>query len=173
MNMSVLCLPLLASASASASAEDSDRKRKRGDKEAPAATKKIHTQLQKWNQKKQELKQDSEQPPPVGVVDTVMMACLLCQRKFKSEQDLKKHQSLSTLHKENLQVPALVTKAQDKTVFLLLFLHTPRLTVHRIRLPPPLLLPSPPPPSQHHCLVPPLFLHRSWPLTPRKKKRTR
>jgi hypothetical protein len=45
------------------------------------------------------------------------MACILCQRKFKSKLELEKHQSLSELHKNNLNDPVAVNKAMLKLNF--------------------------------------------------------
>ncbi|KAF9101972.1 hypothetical protein BGX29_005097 [Mortierella sp. GBA35] len=39
---------------------------------------------------------------PDELLDLKINACLLCQRRLKSLQDLRKHQSLSELHKKNL-----------------------------------------------------------------------
>lgn len=39
---------------------------------------------------------------PDELLDLKINACLLCQRRLKSLQDLRKHQSLSDLHKKNL-----------------------------------------------------------------------
>ncbi|KAG0164005.1 hypothetical protein DFQ28_010932, partial [Apophysomyces sp. BC1034] len=101
--------------------ETDDRKRKRSDKDntVPLASKKIHSQLQKWNQKKAELKQvktEEAEPevPTEDFSDLTMMACLLCQRKFKTKQDLERHQELSELHKKNLRDPVSVGKARMK-----------------------------------------------------------
>ncbi|KAF7725814.1 hypothetical protein EC973_009237 [Apophysomyces ossiformis] len=116
--------PATKSSSSDASAvasEADDRKRKRSEKDntVPLASKKIHSQLQKWNQKKAELKQvqteetESELPED-DFADLSMMACLLCQRKFKTKQDLERHQELSELHKKNLRDPVSVGKAQMK-----------------------------------------------------------
>lgn len=44
----------------------------------------------------------TEEPPSHDdVADLTIPACLLCQRKFNSVKDLRKHQSISSLHKEN------------------------------------------------------------------------
>lgn len=78
----------------------------------------VHNQLQKWNKKKAELKEqakeDQEEQDDEDDDDDIsndstathhqfadmnIMACLLCQRKFKTLQDLERHQELSELHK--------------------------------------------------------------------------
>lgn len=78
----------------------------------------VHNQLQKWNKKKAELKEqakeDQEEQDDEDDDDDIsndstathhqfadmnIMACLLCQRKFKTLQDLQRHQELSELHK--------------------------------------------------------------------------
>ena len=79
----------------------------------------VHSQLQKWNKKKAELKEQTKEEQEAGqddsddddsnnsnsvaayhrFADLNIMACILCQRKFKSLQDLQRHQELSELHK--------------------------------------------------------------------------
>ncbi|CDH59706.1 predicted protein [Lichtheimia corymbifera JMRC:FSU:9682] len=117
---------------------DTERKRKRSDKESvPLASKKVHNQLQKWNKKKAELKEQTKEDQGDQqedddddndsnnssnhsaaahhqFADLNIMACLLCQRKFKTHQDLQRHQDLSELHKKNLADPVCVGKAQMK-----------------------------------------------------------
>ncbi|KAI8642830.1 hypothetical protein BD408DRAFT_173347 [Parasitella parasitica] len=46
------------------------------------------------------------------------MACLLCQRKFKSKPDLERHQAISELHKNNLNDAVAVNKAKLKLQFI-------------------------------------------------------
>ncbi|KAI8987052.1 G-patch domain-containing protein [Pilobolus umbonatus] len=94
-----------------------DRKRKRTDKETPSVKKKIHSQLERWNQKKKELKSmddTEEESDTVDYSDYTSLACLLCQRKFKTTTDLTKHASLSALHKTNLKDTAAVYRASNK-----------------------------------------------------------
>ncbi|KAG0358235.1 hypothetical protein BG005_002589 [Podila minutissima] len=52
---------------------------------------------------------------PDELLDLKLVACLLCQRRLKTVQDLRKHQSLSDLHKKNLQDPVAVTNALKKS----------------------------------------------------------
>ncbi|KAF9320652.1 hypothetical protein BG003_005401 [Podila horticola] len=52
---------------------------------------------------------------PDELVDLKLVACLLCQRRLKTVQDLRKHQSLSDLHKKNLQDPVAVSNALKKS----------------------------------------------------------
>ncbi|KAG0095810.1 hypothetical protein BGZ93_005417 [Podila epicladia] len=52
---------------------------------------------------------------PDELLDLKLVACLLCQRRLKTVQDLKKHQSLSDLHKKNLKDPVAVTNALKKS----------------------------------------------------------
>lgn len=60
----------------------------------------IHTHMQKWNQKQAELAITKDDGSNKGdFLDMSRMACLLCQRKFKSEKDLRRHEDLSELHK--------------------------------------------------------------------------
>ncbi|KAG2217412.1 hypothetical protein INT45_004870 [Circinella minor] len=110
--------------------DEVEKKRKRTDKEVvPLASKKIHSQLQRWNQKKAELKEesiieknedettgldDSNNTLTMDFGDVKIMACLLCQRKFKTIQDLQRHQQVSELHKKNLQDSVCVEKAKMK-----------------------------------------------------------
>ncbi|KAI7847006.1 hypothetical protein BDC45DRAFT_527566 [Circinella umbellata] len=110
--------------------DEVEKKRKRTDKEVvPLASKKIHSQLQRWNQKKAELKEeplveknedettglnDSHNTLTMDFGDVKLMACLLCQRKFKTIQDLQRHQQVSELHKKNLEDSVRVEKAKMK-----------------------------------------------------------
>ncbi|OAJ40184.1 hypothetical protein BDEG_23948 [Batrachochytrium dendrobatidis JEL423] len=86
---------------------------------------KISIQLEKWQTKQAELKDFDATAtdrssdlitddvlmmrlPTENAVneihsDLAIMACLLCQRQFKSIDDLKKHQAKSALHKTNMQ----------------------------------------------------------------------
>ncbi|KAI1317231.1 RNA-binding protein 5 [Mortierella claussenii] len=61
----------------------------------------------------------SQEPPnlsyePDELLDFKLVACLLCQRRLKSVQDLRKHQSLSDLHKKNLLDPLAIQAALKK-----------------------------------------------------------
>ncbi|KAI8452906.1 hypothetical protein BY996DRAFT_4583894, partial [Phakopsora pachyrhizi] len=84
----------------------------------PIATKKMVANIQKWNSKHQEIsnpnhteevQQESNSTQEAGSAneddysDFNRMTCLLCQRQFKSVEDLSRHNSLSNLHKGNLQ----------------------------------------------------------------------
>ncbi|KAG0206189.1 hypothetical protein BGX28_002324 [Mortierella sp. GBA30] len=51
---------------------------------------------------------------PDELLDLKLIACLLCQRKLKTLQDLRKHQSLSELHKKNLLDPQAIQEALKK-----------------------------------------------------------
>jgi hypothetical protein len=59
--------------------------------------------MQKWNLKQAELADISEDggsdSTKEDFSDLSRMACLLCQRKFKGEKDLRRHEDLSELHK--------------------------------------------------------------------------
>ncbi|KAI8340838.1 G-patch domain-containing protein [Chlamydoabsidia padenii] len=95
---------------------DIERKRKHADKEGGLlATKKVCAQLGRWNQKREELQvsqQEGEVATDYG--DYELLACLLCSRKFKSKQDVTRHQALSDLHKKNSLDPMMVEKARIK-----------------------------------------------------------
>ncbi|KAF9954927.1 hypothetical protein BGZ72_004155 [Mortierella alpina] len=52
---------------------------------------------------------------PDELLDLKQVACLLCQRRLKSLQDLRKHQELSDLHKKNLLDPQAVQNALRKS----------------------------------------------------------
>ncbi|KAI9284011.1 hypothetical protein BC943DRAFT_326839 [Umbelopsis sp. AD052] len=100
---------------------DNDKKRKRNERDAiPMATKKIHTHMKKWNEKQAELANvaESEDINQEDFSDLSRMACLLCQRKFKSEKELRRHESLSELHKTNLGNQECVEKARTKLVLI-------------------------------------------------------
>ncbi|KAF9185671.1 hypothetical protein BGZ51_002501 [Haplosporangium sp. Z 767] len=57
---------------------------------------------------------------PDELLDVKLIACLLCQRKLKTLQDLRKHQALSELHKKNLQDPQAIQAALRKSRGILL-----------------------------------------------------
>ncbi|KAI8926959.1 hypothetical protein BC831DRAFT_206964 [Entophlyctis helioformis] len=94
-------------------------------KAATGTTKRIAVQLQKWQSKHEELKDfdvtELDRPAVVDISDEALMArlpsegavneeysdlsimaCLLCERQFKSGDDLRKHQAKSALHKTNM-----------------------------------------------------------------------
>ncbi|KAI8061810.1 uncharacterized protein B0P05DRAFT_556710 [Gilbertella persicaria] len=105
--------------------EPEERKRKRAEKDAlpPIAAKKIHSQLERWNRKQEELKQERETEEEIergrnNYIDIVTLVCVLCQRKFKSKPDLEKHQAVSELHKKNLDDTSAVNKAKLKIGFM-------------------------------------------------------
>ncbi|KAF9584651.1 hypothetical protein BGW38_005717 [Lunasporangiospora selenospora] len=52
---------------------------------------------------------------PDELLDLSLVACLLCQRRFKIEQDLRKHVALSDLHKKNLEDPEAIQNALRKS----------------------------------------------------------
>ena len=52
---------------------------------------------------------------PDELLDLKLLACLLCKRKFNSMVELKKHQSLSDLHKKNLLDTQAVQTALKKS----------------------------------------------------------
>lgn len=53
-------------------------------------------------------------PPSESFADLTRLACLLCVRQFKSEQEVHKHERISTLHRTNLADEKLVAKAREK-----------------------------------------------------------
>ncbi|MBW0469041.1 hypothetical protein O181_008756 [Austropuccinia psidii MF-1] len=83
----------------------------------PIATKKMVANIQKWQTKHQEIanpKPEQENSNEAQLVQNVVieeddfsdlnrMTCVLCQRQFRSPEDLKRHNNLSNLHKGNLQ----------------------------------------------------------------------
>ncbi|KAG2202815.1 hypothetical protein INT46_009975 [Mucor plumbeus] len=115
-----------AAAATTAIVASEEKKRKRSDKDttaAPIATKKVYSQLERWNRKKEELKQESDLKTEQDLAksefaDLSAMACLLCQRKFKAKADLERHQAISELHKNNLKDPVAVNKAKLKLQFI-------------------------------------------------------
>ncbi|KAI9306240.1 hypothetical protein BJ944DRAFT_263878 [Cunninghamella echinulata] len=107
-----------------------DKKRKRNDKDNfSLASKKVHLHLERWNQKHEELisknkekEQDSLESTSDNNIseeqedfaDYTRMACLLCQRKFKTPNDISRHQALSELHKKNSKDPIAIETARTK-----------------------------------------------------------
>ncbi|KAI8881904.1 G-patch-domain-containing protein [Backusella circina FSU 941] len=96
-----------------------DKKRKRADKDNQNTGKKLHKQLKRWNEKKEELKVEGEirekqDSDDVSFANYASLSCLLCQRKFKTRADLGKHQDKSELHKNNLNDTTAVEKAMAR-----------------------------------------------------------
>jgi hypothetical protein len=79
--------------------------------------KKIGKDMQRWSQQKQiledelqmeeaqrreyEEKRDEQRKRSLVLIDFVHYACLLCQRKFRNENHLRRHMQESELHKNN------------------------------------------------------------------------
>ncbi|KAG0048262.1 hypothetical protein BGZ83_006769 [Gryganskiella cystojenkinii] len=78
----------------------------------PSPQKSLQPQQQQLEQ--QEDIEDWNSYDPDELLDLKLVACLLCQRKFKTEVELRKHQSLSDLHKKNLADPQAVQSALRK-----------------------------------------------------------
>ncbi|KAA1121129.1 hypothetical protein PGTUg99_016329 [Puccinia graminis f. sp. tritici] len=108
-------------------AEIKTEKKKNGVE--PIATKKMVANIQKWQSKHQEIASagTSEEEkshltiaPEHLVVDEDdfsdfnRLTCVLCQRQFKSPEDLQRHNNLSNLHKTNLQNEKLKKIARAK-----------------------------------------------------------
>lgn len=67
---------------------------------------KMAPHLQKWAVKQQELRTGQvpeNETKAESFSDLGLMACLLCQRQFKSEREIEQHEKLSELHKKNLE----------------------------------------------------------------------
>ncbi|CAG8605852.1 6040_t:CDS:10 [Funneliformis mosseae] len=83
--------------------------------------KKVHEQLQKWNERKEELHQinDTNQPElsDDGLFDYTLNACLLCHRQFIDLAELQKHEQLSDLHKLNMENEHLVQTIRMKRAY--------------------------------------------------------
>lgn len=95
----------------------------------PIATKKMVANIQKWQSKHQEIASagtseeetthaaTAPEPPVVDeddFSDFNRLTCVLCQRQFKSAEDLQRHSNLSNLHKTNLQNDKLKKIARAK-----------------------------------------------------------
>jgi len=107
------------------------------------ASKKTVNNINKWNQVQEELRETTEVAAPLAPVvatpistdakksksltptpatpendfeysDVTGMACLLCSRKFKTPDQLRRHNKESDLHKKNLQDSSLRDLARDK-----------------------------------------------------------
>jgi len=76
-------------------------KKKKSNK--PIGKKKVHEQLQKWNERKEELHQINDtnqlELSDDGLFDYTLNACLLCQRQFTDFAELQRHEQMSDLHK--------------------------------------------------------------------------
>ncbi|KTW30316.1 hypothetical protein T552_00789 [Pneumocystis carinii B80] len=77
---------------------------------------KMAPHLQKWAVKQQELRTGLVENEKIDEIfsDLNLMACLLCQRKFKSEKEIRQHEKLSELHKKNLADDDLKEQARQR-----------------------------------------------------------
>ncbi|EPE24283.1 RNA-binding, RBD [Glarea lozoyensis ATCC 20868] len=57
---------------------------------------------------------DGTKPSTQSFADLNRKCCLLCSRQFKSEEDVKKHEHTSKLHRDNMKDSALVANALSK-----------------------------------------------------------
>ena len=87
--------------------EQQQQQKKKRKVEAPSV-KKPTAQIEKWANKREELRSQQTAMTADGAVielsefaDTVQMCCLLCKRKFQSVEEIQKHEKLSKLHKVN------------------------------------------------------------------------
>ncbi|KAF3930804.1 hypothetical protein ABW20_dc0107798 [Dactylellina cionopaga] len=102
-------------------------------KDGAAAPKKLPTHLQFWQERHSELHgansvdptstssatkpaDDSEQdaPPAKSYANQIKLCCYLCNRQFKSETEVNKHERISKLHQTNLQDENLIKAAEVK-----------------------------------------------------------
>ncbi|KXS18654.1 hypothetical protein M427DRAFT_196737 [Gonapodya prolifera JEL478] len=111
---------------ANGTTEDGDGASKSSEKKTVITIqgKKQQVQIQKWTAISQEAKvEEEEQEPTVthvpteeevneSQIDASINACLLCQRGFDSMEKLKRHQTLSELHKTHMK--AYIQKFADK-----------------------------------------------------------
>lgn len=77
----------------------------------PEPKKKDATNIEVWAERGKEIREEAasaERPP---MTTTNKPVCLLCRRKFATVEKLKKHEELSSLHKENLEKK----KMEDET----------------------------------------------------------
>jgi RNA-binding protein 5/10 len=82
-------------------AEQQKKKRKL---EPAMVARKPAAQLEKWANKRQELKGEPTKPVESQYdvsefADLTQMCCLLCKRKFQSVEEIQKHERVSKLHK--------------------------------------------------------------------------
>ncbi|PKK71434.1 hypothetical protein RhiirC2_865607 [Rhizophagus irregularis] len=83
----------------------------------PIGKKKVHEQLQKWNERKEELHTNQPELSDDGLFDYTLNACLLCQRQFVDFTELQKHEQMSDLHKSNLENEHLVQTIRMKRAY--------------------------------------------------------
>ncbi|BFZ64548.1 hypothetical protein YB2330_005695 [Saitoella coloradoensis] len=131
--------PMTAAASAateqsSSTTDDKEKKatgtKKRKAEVASTTSRKMAPHLQKWAEKQQELRAaeavelGTSTPTPTTTAadpdeiedwaDLKLMACILCVRQFKTEDEIRKHERLSELHKNNLADATVKAKAAAK-----------------------------------------------------------
>ena len=78
------------------------QKKKRKVETVTVSAKAPSAQLEKWANKREELKAPTAESESTSVsefADLNQMCCLLCKRKFKSVEEIQKHERLSQLHK--------------------------------------------------------------------------
>jgi RNA-binding protein 5/10 len=115
------------------------QKKRKVEKDVPASNKKVVApHLQFWTNRHAELHglppKDGEDnpgdmstspkknsdiapdgPPSQSFADLERKCCLLCSRQFKTEAEVNKHESMSQLHRDNMQKEDLVAKAIAKS----------------------------------------------------------
>jgi hypothetical protein len=85
-------------------APGADQQKKKRKIEPVAVARKPAAQLEKWANKRQELKGEpvrraESQHDVSEFADLSQMCCLLCKRKFQSVEEIQKHERISKLHK--------------------------------------------------------------------------
>ncbi|GAO52468.1 hypothetical protein SAICODRAFT_171139 [Saitoella complicata NRRL Y-17804] len=126
--------PSAATEQSSSTADDKAKKaqgtKKRKAEVVPTTSRKMAPHLQKWAEKQQELraaeavKLGTSTPTTTTTAadpdeiedwaDLGLMACILCARQFKTEDEIRKHERLSELHKNNLADATVKAKAAAK-----------------------------------------------------------
>ena len=83
-------------------ASSDQQKKKRKVETVTVSAKAPSAQLEKWANKREELKSTTVEAESTSVsefADLNQMCCLLCKRKFKTVEEIQRHERLSQLHK--------------------------------------------------------------------------
>jgi RNA-binding protein 5/10 len=96
-----------------------DQQKKKRKVEPATVARKPAAQLEKWANKRQELKGELTKPVESQYdvsefADLTQMCCLLCKRKFQSVEEIQKHERVSKLHKVPFHIVCILIPDQSR-----------------------------------------------------------